>query len=226
MNVADRTLAKAARRAAKESALAAKILALPNKRYGVIVADPPWRFEPYSRETGMDRAADNHYPTQGLEAIKALDVASIAARDCVLFLWTTAPMLEQAFEVIKAWGFTYKSNLVWVKDRQATGYWARGQHEHLLIATRGSIPAPAPGTQASSIITAAKRGHSVKPDEALAIIEGYFPNVPKIELHRRGPARLGWDAWGDEVPKWDPTEGTYGPLGRAEGRGGAEATGA
>jgi N6-adenosine-specific RNA methylase IME4 len=119
VGISARTSLKASRCAAKGSALAAKILALPTKRYGVIVADQPWRFEPYSRVTGMDRAADN----QGLGAIKALDVPSIAAKDCVLFLWTTAPMLCQAFEVIKAWGFAYKSNLVWVKDkRQAIGH--------------------------------------------------------------------------------------------------------
>ena len=76
--------------------------------FGVIYADPPWRFEPYTRDTGMDRAADNHYPTMTLDEIKALDVPSIAAEDCVLFLWATAPMLPQALEVMTAWGFTYK----------------------------------------------------------------------------------------------------------------------
>ena len=89
----DRTLAKQKLRQERERALAKKIRALPNKRYGVILADPEWRFEPYSRVTGMDRAADNHYPTQTLDQIAALDVASIAADDCVLFLWATAPML-------------------------------------------------------------------------------------------------------------------------------------
>jgi hypothetical protein len=80
------TQIKQARRAAKEAALAAKQLALPDRRYGVVVADPPWRWEPYSRETGMDRTADNHYSTSGVEAIAALPVSNIAADDCVLFL--------------------------------------------------------------------------------------------------------------------------------------------
>jgi N6-adenosine-specific RNA methylase IME4 len=78
----------------------------------------------------MDRAADNHYPTSSLEEIKQLTVPSIAAKICVLFLWATVPILEQAFEVIKAWGFKYKSGMVWVKDKEATGYWSRGKHEH------------------------------------------------------------------------------------------------
>jgi N6-adenosine-specific RNA methylase IME4 len=119
--------------------------ALPDRRYGVILADPPWRFEPYSRITGMDRAADNHYPTS------ALAVRSIAARDCALFLWATVPMLLQAHEVMAAWGFTYKSNFAWVKNRMGTGFWNRNKHELLLVGTRGHVPAPAMGTQAVSV---------------------------------------------------------------------------
>jgi N6-adenosine-specific RNA methylase IME4 len=108
------TQIKQAKRAAKEAALAAKQLALPDRRYGVIVADPPWRWEPYSRETGMDRAAENHYPTSGVEEIAALAVLNIPADDCVLFLWATVPCLEYALMVMKAWGFIYKSQAVWV----------------------------------------------------------------------------------------------------------------
>ena len=104
-------LVKQAARAERESELAAKQLALPAKRFGVIYADPPWRFEVYSRDTGLDRDASNHYPVQALEKIKTLDVASIAASDCVLFLWATAPMLPEALEVMAAWGFEYRSEL-------------------------------------------------------------------------------------------------------------------
>jgi N6-adenosine-specific RNA methylase IME4 len=93
-------------RAQREVELASKQLALPSKRYGVIVADPEWRFEPYSRDTGMDRAADNHYPTSKTEVIIARDVASIAADDCVLFLWATAPMLRAAIGVMEAVRFS------------------------------------------------------------------------------------------------------------------------
>jgi N6-adenosine-specific RNA methylase IME4 len=146
MNLVSRTIDKRERRARREAELGERQRALPDQRYGVILADPPWRFEPYSRITGMDRAADNHYPTSAFEEIKALAVGSIAAPDCVLFLWATVPMQPQAHEVMAAWGFAYKSNLVWVKDRVGTGYWSRNKHELLLIGTRGRVPAPAPGT--------------------------------------------------------------------------------
>jgi hypothetical protein len=139
---AARVAAKKAHRARLEAELGARQRALPDKRYGVILADPPWRFQPYSRETGMDRAAENHYPTSTLAEIKALPVASIAAPDCVLLLWATVPMLPQALDVMAAWGFDYKSNLAWAKDRIGTGYWFRNRHEHLLVGTRGSVPAP------------------------------------------------------------------------------------
>jgi N6-adenosine-specific RNA methylase IME4 len=194
----DRTKRKKEERVRKEQALAVKQQALPDKRYGVIVADPEWAFKTYS-ENGMDRAADNHYPTSPLDAIKRRDVASISAPDCVLFLWATVPMLPQALEVMKAWGFTYKSHAVWDKIRTGTGYWFRNRHELLLVGTKGNVPAPAPGTQHASIITESATVHSEKPETALEMIESYFPNLPKIELNRRGAPRPGWDAWGNEV---------------------------
>jgi hypothetical protein len=118
-------------------------------RYNVVYADPPWRLEPYSRDTGMDRAADNHYPTMPIEEIRALQVP--VADDAVLFLWATGPMLPQALSVMAAWGFDYKSQCIWLKDRIGTGYWFRNRHELLLIGTRGTIPAPAPGEQYPSV---------------------------------------------------------------------------
>jgi N6-adenosine-specific RNA methylase IME4 len=149
----------------------------------------------------MDRAAENHYPTSPLAEIKALDVKSIAAPDCVLFLWATVPMLEQGLKVMKHWGFEYKSHAIWAKDRVGTGYWFRNQHEILLVGTRGHVPAPAMGTQWSSLIQALVRRHSEKPEVFCEMIEGYFPTLPKIELHARGPiARPGWDVWGLEAP--------------------------
>jgi hypothetical protein len=95
---------KKAARKERERTLADKQRALPDKRYGVILADPPWRFEPRSRDTGMDRAADNHYPTMDSDEIAALPIKGIAAADCVLFLWATAPMLRQAIQVMEAGG--------------------------------------------------------------------------------------------------------------------------
>ena len=190
---------KAGRRAAREAELAAKQAALPTKRYGVIVADPEWRWEPYSRETGMDRSADNHYPTSATGIIAARDVPSIAADDCVLFLWATVPMLPDALRVMAAWGFQYKSHAVWDKVHIGTGYWFRNRHELLLVGTKGAIPAPAMGEQIASVRTIVRKQHSAKPEQFLELIEQYFPNLPKIELNRRGPARPGWDAWGNEA---------------------------
>jgi len=186
-------------RAKRERELAKRQRALPDKRYGVILADPEWRFEPYSRETGMDRAADNHYPTSITEVIASRDVRSIAADDCVLFLWATVPMLPQAMLVMLTWGFEYRSHYIWLKDKIGTGYWNRNKHELLLIGTRGKVPAPAMGTQWHSVIEAPRGEHSEKPEIFLRMIEEYYPTLPKIELNRRGPARPSWDAWGFEA---------------------------
>lgn len=191
--------ARSARRAARERELAAKILALPEKRYGVIVADPEWKFEGWSGR-GLDASsAANHYPVSPLEVIKSRNVASIAAPDCALFLWATQPMLPHALEVMAAWGFEYKSHVIWRKDRTGTGYWFINQHEVLLVGARGKIPAPADGTQWRSVIDAPRGEHSAKPEIFLELVESYFPTLPKIELNRRGPPRDGWEAWGNEA---------------------------
>jgi N6-adenosine-specific RNA methylase IME4 len=213
--VSAKTHAKKIKRDAREQTLAAKQLALPNKRYGVIVADPEWRFEPWSRHTGLDRAADNHYSTSCTEVIAARDVQSIAADDCVLFLWATGPMLPHALLIMATWGFNYKSHYVWGKDKVGTGFWNREKHELLLIGTRGNVPCPAPGTQWDSLIMAPRGRHSAKPECFLDMIEQYFPTLPKIELNRRGAPRPGWDAWGNEADApADDRDGVPGFLGR------------
>lgn len=200
-------IGKHQRRAAREAAMAASTaaatewLASAAPAYGVILADPPWRIEPRSRLTGMDRAPDNHYPTMPTEQIAALRPP--AAQDCVLFLWATVPMLLQALAVMAAWGFTYKSHLVWAKDRIATGYWNRNKHELLLIGSRGEVPAPVPGTQPESVIAAPRGRHSEKPVVFRRLIEDWFPTVPKVELFAR-TAAPGWHAWGNEVEPSPP----------------------
>jgi N6-adenosine-specific RNA methylase IME4 len=191
--------AKAERRAERERELGEFQAALPDKRYGVILADPPWRFEPYSRETGLDRAADNHYATAATAEIAALPVVDIAADDCVLFLWATMPMLDDAIQVMKAWGFKYRTGQAWDKVHIGSGYWFRNRHELLLLGTKGNPPCPAMGDQFPSVFTIARKEHSAKPDAFLDMIEQYFPTLPKIELYRRGPPRSGWDAWGAEA---------------------------
>ena len=168
------------------------------KRYGVILADPEWRFE-----TGLDRAADNHPVTWVTEVIKPRPVESLAAHDCVLFLWTTAPLLPQALDAMKGWGFAYRSHFIWAKDQWGAGYWNRSQHELLLLGTKGDIPAPASGAKLSSLITAPVGRYAEKPDIFYELIESYFPNVPRIELNARR-LRPGWDASRLEAPP-DPT---------------------
>ena len=187
---------KKERRAERERTLGARLMAMPTRKYGVIYVDPPWQFKSYSSETGMDRAADNHYPTMSLDKIKKLKVP--VAKDCVLFLWVTVPMLFQARDVMEAWGFEYKSHFIWVKDKAGTGHWNRNKHEVLLVGTRGKIPAPAPGEQYESASIHPRGKHSAKPFAYREMIEETFPSLPKIELFAREQFE-GWDAWGNEV---------------------------
>jgi N6-adenosine-specific RNA methylase IME4 len=194
----ERAMAEATRKASAD-------LVRKSPLYGVLYADPPWRFEPRSRVSGMDRSADNHYGTMATDEIAALKVP--VAKDCILYLWATAPMLDVAIDVLRAWGFTYRTHLVWVKDRTGTGYRVRNKHEVLLIGTRGEVPAPVPGDQPMSAIHEPEAGdvieapvgrHSEKPEVFAEMIEREFPNVPKLELFARRP-RAGWDTWGNEV---------------------------
>jgi N6-adenosine-specific RNA methylase IME4 len=166
------------------------------QRYPVVYCDPPWRYEnPPIGAT--NRAIENHYPTMGLDSICALPVAQLATDDAVLFLWATAPKLAECLKVLEAWGFVYRTNLVWVKDRIGLGYHVRNQHELLLIAKRGDIPPPEPFNRPASVLTAPRREHSRKPDEAYALIERMYPELPKIELFARH-SRGGWSSWGNE----------------------------
>ncbi len=204
------TAQKKERRALRERDLADKQLALPDKRYGVILADPEWKFKTRS-EAGMDRSADNQYPCSELEAIKSRDVHGIEADDCVLFLWATVPMLPHAIEVMRAWGFEYKSHVIWHKNRPGTGYWFRNEHELLLVGTRGDVPAPAMGSQWGSVVDADVTEHSAKPEIFYHLIEEYYPSLPKIELNARA-RREGWDAWGFEAPELPPHDSETGGI--------------
>ena len=190
-------------RADREVQLAGKIeqaaQSVGHQVYGVLYADPPWRLEPYSRETGLNRAADNHYPTMERDALFDMEVMRTApAKDCVLFCWATVPMLEDALQWMATYGFAYRSHCVWVKDAIGTGYWFRNQHEMLLVGVRGEVPAPAPGAQFPSVIRAPLGEHSAKPAAFAEMIEELFPSLPALELFARGP-RLGWDVWGNEA---------------------------
>lgn len=197
--------AKKVKRAEIEKVTAAKIVALPVKKYGVIYADPEWKFKAFSEET-TNHGPQDHYSVSETDDIAKRDVQSIAHTDCVLFLWATVPMLPDALKVMDAWGFQYKSQMVWVKDRAGTGYWTRNKHEILLIGTRGKPTCPAPGENPESVVIAPVGAHSEKPERFAEIIERLYPNIPKIELNRRGPARHGWDAWGAETEVREETE--------------------
>jgi N6-adenosine-specific RNA methylase IME4/ParB-like chromosome segregation protein Spo0J len=172
-----------------------------DRRYAVLYADPPWHFEVYNEESGIERAAGNHYPTMSLDEICAMPILNLASPDAALFMWTTAPHLRESFDVLVAWGFEYKTNIVWVKDKIGLGYFVRNQHELLLVATRGDMPSPSPANRPPSVISAPRREHSRKPDEAYALIEAMYPALPKLEVFAR-QRRPGWDVWGIETGKF------------------------
>ena len=170
------------------------------KKYNVIYADPPWRY----RNKPNGRSPEDHYPTMHMEDIKALPVKELAADDCVLFLWVTFPQLKDAWGVMEAWGFTFKSvAFVWVKLNPSSdgvfwgmGYWTRSNAEICLLATRGRPRRKAANVH--QVIISHVEEHSKKPEEARRRIEALMGDVPKIELFARRTSP-GWDVWGNEV---------------------------
>lgn len=173
-----------------------------NKKYNIIYADPPWRY----KDRKCNGACESHYETMALDDIKHLPVSRLANDNCVLFLWATYPMLAEALEVIKAWGFTYKSiGFQWVKRNKSgkgwffgLGRWTRGNTEPCLIAVRGK-PKRANNSISQLIMEPVGR-HSAKPpivrDKIVHLLAG--ENSPKLELFARS-AVDGWDCWGNEV---------------------------
>ena len=170
-------------------------------QFDVILADPPWRFA--SNSTAKPgRNVSRHYPTMTVAEIAAMPVVAHAAKDAALFLWTTAPFLEAAFEVGRAWGFRYSTNAVWIKDRVGTGYWWRNQHEHLLYFRRGRLQRPenrAPW--GPSVIEAPRREHSRKPNGLHDEIRKTWPAARRLELFSRND-RIGWTCWGNDVERF------------------------
>jgi N6-adenosine-specific RNA methylase IME4 len=164
-------------------------------RYPIILADPPWAYD-FNKDDADE--IENHYPTMDLEAICDLPVSESALDDCVLFLWTTSPKLEESFAVINAWGFNYRTCAIWDKEWIGPGYYFRQRHELLLVATRGSVPVPAPSSRPDSIFLEKRTAHSKKPEIAYQLIESMYPNLPKLELFSR-TAREGWTVWGNQV---------------------------
>ena len=194
------------------------------KTYQIIYADPPWTFETYS-EKGKGRSAEKHYPCMSIEAICELPVPSITAIDCALFMWTTSPHLERSFEVIRKWGFKYKTmafvwvkghlteaspgemieelytvppsvNIHYVKWHWGTGYWTRANAEYCLLATKGHPKRVSASVQ--QVVFEQVGEHSKKPDEVRNRIVELMGDIPRIELFARSKAE-GWDSWGNEV---------------------------
>lgn len=181
----------------REKNLSAEATQLPTgeQKFSIIYADPPWQYD-FTRSAS--REIENQYPTMDVEEIKAINVSEFCHTDAVLYLWATAPKLRESLSVMEAWGFEYKTNMVWVKDRIGLGYWARSQHELLLIGTRGNFPTPSKAKRVSSIIEAPRRKHSQKPVQCAELLETLYPNMAKIELFCRSP-RKGWTVWGYEA---------------------------
>jgi len=173
------------------------------KKYNIIYADPPWSFKHYS-DKGKGRAPDNYYKCQNLQDIKDLPISNLAADDCILFMWVTYPFLQKSFEVLKAWGFEYKTiGFTWVKKNKKAdswfwgmGYWTRSNAEVCIIATRGKITRQS--SSVHQIVDTSIEEHSKKPDCVRERIIELVGDIPRVELFARQKTK-GWDVWGNEV---------------------------
>jgi N6-adenosine-specific RNA methylase IME4 len=171
---------------------------LPKGKYQVIYADPPWPYnaEQHGREAQKTVLAD-HYGSKSIEWLCDLPIRDLAAPNAVLFLWTTSPKIfEGAQQVIDAWGFEYKSSMVWDKVKHNVGYYVSVRHEFLLICTKGSC-LPDNRKLYDSVVTVERTGHSEKPDRFYEIIEDLY-HGRKIELFAR-KKRSGWESWGNQL---------------------------
>lgn len=196
------------------------MMPLPPGPFDVILADPPWAYVTFTPSKVSSRAPERHYQTMRLAEIKAMPVSKIAAPDCHLFMWTTAPFLETSLAVMRAWGFKYSSSaFVWVKLRSGysadqisafgpvekdvslgLGHTTRKQSEWCLLGRRGSPRRHSKGIH--EVILAPLREHSRKPDEARQRIEEYCgADARRLELFAR-TAAPGWEAWGNETSKF------------------------
>lgn len=186
---------------------------LPRNHYGAILADPPWAYKAWSGDTLPSRVADAHYNTMPIAETCALPVSQLAASDCVLFVWITWPTIKDAFALMEAWGFTYKTcGFDWMKAdntqpnffqeevpaQVGMGYWTRANTEPCLLATKGK-PKRLNADVRQGII-APRREHSRKPDGIHERIERLVSG-PYLELFAR-QKRPGWDVWGNQTDKF------------------------
>lgn len=190
----EKTKADIKREAAREKQKERVKTAVPcDTKPQLILADPPWKYDFSETE---NRQIENQYSTATLEEI-ATHLPE-TAENCLLLLWATAPKLQQAMELIELWGFTYKTHAIWDKKKIGMGYWFRGRHELLLVATAGNISPPLEEFRCPSVFEEERKGHSKKPECVYEWIERSFPHLSKLEMYARS-ARPGWSAWGNEV---------------------------
>ena len=172
--------------------------------FGTILADPPWRFMNRTGKMAPEHKRLSRYSTMTLDEILELPVAEVSSERSHLYLWVPNALVLEGLEVMKRWGFTYKTNLVWFKvrkdggpDGRGVGFYFRNVTELVLFGTRGSIRTRDPGRRQVNLISSRKREHSRKPDELYDIIEKCSPG-PYLELFARHQ-REGWTQWGDQL---------------------------
>ena len=186
------------------------------KKYRTIYADPPWQFQNRTGKVAPEHRRLARYSTMKLSDIKALPISELAEDKCHLYLWVPNALLPEGLEVMKAWGFEYKTNIIWEKvrhdgapDGRGVGFYFRNVTEMLLFGIRGDKNRTLnPARSQVNIIRSIKREHSRKPDEFIPLIEACSAG-PYIELFARGD-RPGWDMWGNQASKgYEPTWATY-----------------
>lgn len=187
-----------------------------SRRFGTILADPPWRFTNRTGKVAPEHRRLSRYGTMTLEEIMALPVEEVAESTAHLYLWTPNALLPEGVQVLKAWGFVYKTNIVWHKvrkdggsDGRGVGFYFRNVTELLLFGVRGkNARTLAPGRTQVNYMATRKREHSRKPDEQYEIIEACSPG-PYMEMFARG-VRDGWATWGNQAADgYEPTWDTY-----------------
>jgi len=190
----------------KQKQIAKDVEALPANTYRVIYADPPWKYGDDRSMAGYSgTSATDHYPTMPLSDICALDIKSMAHSDSVLFMWATFPLLDEAFTVIKAWGFKYKTAFVWNKMRPNMGNYHNASAEMLMVATKGSGIPSMDVKRFDQVQSVERTGrHSEKPEHFRSMIDTMYPDGSRIELFRRGDAPEGWEIWGNEAKELSP----------------------
>ena len=179
---------------------AAKTAKLPQGKYQVIAADPPWQYR--KRPDDVTQRGRCPYPTMTVDEIAALPVSDLAHEDCILWLWTTNSHMAEAHQVAKDWGFTVKTILTWVKNKMGVGDWLRGQTEHCLMCVKGKPVVNL--TDQTTVLHGALREHSRKPEEFFKLVEALCPAKARLELFSRAP-REGWTAHGSEKNEFDGT---------------------